>query len=118
MPKDFLLISGNDLLTIPLISVGGQGAISVLANAFPAPFSQAIHYALEGDYNEAMNLFKKHNLIGLDNLMYKESNPVGVKGLICELGLFRDYVRLPLVPASEELKAEIKAELAKVLLTA
>lgn len=113
MPEDFLLISGNDLLTIPLISIGGHGAISVLANAFPDAFTRAIHSALQGDYAEAMAIFKENNLIGMDSLMYKESNPVGVKELLRLMKLCEDHVRLPLVSASQSLQDEISIQLAK-----
>lgn len=113
MPEDFLLISGNDLLTLPLISIGGHGAISVLANAFPDAFTRAIHAGLMGNFAEGMAIFKENNLIGMDSLMYKESNPVGVKELLKLMELCEDHVRLPLVSASEDLREEIRVQLAK-----
>lgn len=106
-PQDFLLISGDDMLTTPLISFGGVGIISVLANAFPRKFSDMTRHALSGDYAAASKLL--FELLPLNPLMYEEANPVGVKAALELLGVIPGAVRLPLVAASEGLTARIKA---------
>ncbi|WP_299454808.1 4-hydroxy-tetrahydrodipicolinate synthase [uncultured Microscilla sp.] len=104
-PEDFLLISGDDMLTIPMMSVGGQGVISVLANAFPSIFSEMVADALAGNYRKAsQNLYQ---LNSINPLMYTESNPVGVKHAMALQGVCGNTVRLPLLPASEGLQAQI-----------
>ncbi|GAB3825597.1 4-hydroxy-tetrahydrodipicolinate synthase [Hymenobacter jeollabukensis] len=106
-PANFLLISGDDMLTTPLISFGGVGIISVLANAFPRKFSDMTRHALSGDYTAASKLL--FELLPLNPLMYEEANPVGVKAALELLGVIPGVVRLPLLEASEGLTARIKA---------
>uniref|UniRef100_UPI0040477568 4-hydroxy-tetrahydrodipicolinate synthase n=1 Tax=Algoriphagus sp. TaxID=1872435 RepID=UPI0040477568 len=102
-PKDFLLLSGDDLLTKPIQSLGGTGVISVLANALPATFKQI----LEGD--TASSLAATHSLVELNSLMYQEGNPVGIKNLLFHLGILQtDQVRLPLLRASQRLSEKIR----------
>lgn len=102
-PKDFLLLSGDDLLTKPIQSLGGTGVISVLANALPATFKQI----LEGD--TASSLAATHSLVELNSLMYQEGNPVGIKNLLFHLGILQtDQVRLPLLRASQSLSEKIR----------
>ena len=102
MPKDFLLLSGDDLLTKPILSIGGSGVISVLANALPATFKTMI----EGD-SEA-SLEAAYSLLELNSLMYLEGNPVGLKNLLLHQGIITsDQVRLPLLRASKELSHKI-----------
>ncbi len=106
MPDDFLLISGDDMCTIPMISLGATGVISVLANAFPAEMSAMTRAALRGDFQGAKTLLGKLNKI--NPLMYKESNPVGVKEALRLLGICESHVRLPLVGPSKSLTEAIK----------
>lgn len=104
-PADFLLISGDDMLTVALYSIGAKGVISVLANAFPVIFRKMKEYAFSGDYtNASRELFK---LIEINGPMYEESNPVGIKQLLSERGICGNAVRLPLVPASQALQQKI-----------
>lgn len=105
-PDDFLLISGDDMCTVPMISLGGVGVISVLANAFPKEMSSMVNAALEGDYPLAKTYLAKLSYINPH--MYTESNPVGVKEALKQLGISDNYVRLPLVGPSEELSQVIK----------
>ncbi len=106
-PSGFMLISGDDLLTLPIYAVGGVGVISVLANAFPVVFRKMKEHALAGDYTKAQTeLFK---LVDINGPMYEEGNPVGVKHVLHLMGVCRPHVRLPLVEASEKLAAKIKA---------
>ena len=105
-PADFLFLSGDDMLTVPLIACGSQGIISVLANAFPQRFSDMTRAALAGDFARAQQLL--FGLVPLNPLMYEEGNPVGVKAALALQGVCEPAVRLPLVPASEGLTARIK----------
>lgn len=108
-PKDFLLLSGDDMLTPALIACGGEGVISVLANAFPKRFSELTRAALAGNFAAAREgLFR---LLPLNPLMYEESNPVGVKAALEGLGVCRAAVRLPLLEATEGLKDRIRKAL-------
>ena len=104
--EDFLLISGDDMCTVPMISLGGVGVISVLANAFPKEMSSMVNAALEGDYPLAKTYLAK--LSHINPHMYTESNPVGVKEALKQLGICDNYVRLPLVNPSSELSQVIK----------
>ncbi|WP_027000380.1 4-hydroxy-tetrahydrodipicolinate synthase [Eisenibacter elegans] len=110
-PKDFYLISGDDMHATALIAIGGEGVISVLANAFPTIFSKAIRAALAQDFGTANELL--YQLIDINGYMYEESNPVGLKALMAQLDLCRPTVRLPLVEASEALHQKIKATMPK-----
>jgi 4-hydroxy-tetrahydrodipicolinate synthase len=105
-PDDFLLISGDDLLTVPMISIGAEGVISVLANAFPSDFTTMVSKALSGDFKQAASQLMKFTEI--NSLMYEESNPVGVKQALSHLGVCGPDVRLPLMKASESLAKRIK----------
>lgn len=107
MPKDFLLISGDDLLTVPLYAIGGKGVISVLANALPIPFKKMKEFAFAGNYQKASQ--HQFSLLEINGPMYEESNPVGVKQLLKEIGICENYVRLPLLPASRSLQQKISA---------
>ncbi|QOI97965.1 MAG: 4-hydroxy-tetrahydrodipicolinate synthase [Flammeovirgaceae bacterium] len=107
MPRGFLLISGDDLLTVPLYSIGARGVISVLANAFPVTFRQMKESAFKGDYASAQKAL--FNLLEINSPMYEEGNPVGIKQVLQEMGICKNFVRLPLVPASEGLQKKIKA---------
>lgn len=103
MPKDFLLLSGDDLLTKPMQSIGGSGVISVLANALPATFKTLV----EG--NESSSQLAAYSLLKLNGLMYEEGNPVGIKNLLLHLGIIQtDQVRLPLLRASQGLSEKIR----------
>ena len=106
-PADFLFLSGDDLLTVPLIACGAAGIISVLGNAFPRRFSDMTRAALAGDYARAQR--ELWYFTALNPLMYEEGNPVGVKAALGLQGICEPAVRLPLVPASAGLTARIKA---------
>ncbi|GMQ24629.1 4-hydroxy-tetrahydrodipicolinate synthase [Algoriphagus sp. oki45] len=103
MPKDFLLLSGDDLLTKAIQSIGGSGVISVLANALPQTFKQLTHGTEEEALKAAFSLLK------INSLMYQEGNPVGIKNLLLHQGIIQsDQVRLPMLRASLELSNKIK----------
>lgn len=104
-PKEFLVISGDDLLAVPTIAIGAVGAISVLSNTYPGKFSEMIKAALQSRFQQATETLMTFTEI--NPLMYEEGNPVGVKSLLQHLGICTDDVRLPLVKASDNLKNRI-----------
>lgn len=95
-PSDFLVISGDDGITFPLITLGAVGVISVIGNAFPKEFSRMVRLALEGDYDNARTIH--HRFTELIELLFVEGNPAGVKSMLAVMGLIRNKLRLPLVP--------------------
>ncbi|MCK8490335.1 4-hydroxy-tetrahydrodipicolinate synthase [Spirosoma sp. RP8] len=108
-PDDFLLISGDDIQAVPIISIGGVGVMSVIANAFPAKFSGIIDAALQGDFGFAQK--ELGHFLRIDPLLYEEGNPVGVKNIMEIMGLISAEVRLPLMKASDDLSERQKAVL-------
>ncbi|MBP6826376.1 MAG: 4-hydroxy-tetrahydrodipicolinate synthase [Saprospiraceae bacterium] len=111
-PKNFLVLSGDDFLSLPVIAAGGDGVISVIANAVPRPFTDLVRAALRNDMPAARQLNFK--LLELYKLLFIEGNPVGVKAALELQGLCSREVRLPLVPMSEQGVHLIMAELEKV----
>ena len=105
-PEDFLLISGDDVQAVPIISIGGVGVMSVIANAFPAKFSALIASALAGDFVSARS--ELSHFLQIDPLLYEEGNPVGVKKIMELQCLISSEVRLPLVKASDDLGYRIR----------
>jgi len=104
-PNDFLLISGDDVQAVPIISIGGVGVMSVIANALPNKFSEMIHDALKGDFVSAQKILG--HFLAIDSYLYEEGNPVGVKLILEHLGLMDSQVRRPLVSGSNELKINL-----------
>jgi 4-hydroxy-tetrahydrodipicolinate synthase len=105
LPKDFLVISGDDMITLPIILAGGRGVISVIAQGFPAEFSKMVKLGLEGKVKEAYELHYK--IAPSIDLIFAEGNPAGIKSLLNSKNMVKSVLRLPLVPASENLKNEI-----------
>lgn len=111
-PADFLLLSGDDAITLPIIAAGGEGVISVVANAFPSHFSKMVDACLKGDLSTARKLH--YDLLPITKLFFTEGNPGGVKIALEELGWMAPHMRLPLVQVSENLKKQIVAETSKL----
>jgi 4-hydroxy-tetrahydrodipicolinate synthase len=111
-PKDFLVISGDDNLTLPEVSVGVDGVISVIANAYPKKYSEMVRSALKNDYIKARKLH--YELLDLIPLLFAEGNPCGVKSALNAMKLCDQHVRLPLVPVSRELNGKIKDFVSRV----
>lgn len=109
-PAHFAILSGDDDLILPQASIGMEGVISVAANSFPKDFTTMVRYALDGDFTQARKLHYK--LLDGIKLLFAEGNPTGVKCTLDELGICPAYVRLPLVPATTELRQKIKQYLA------
>lgn len=104
---EFIVTSGDDMLTSAITSVGGNGAISVLANALPKEFKNLVQSSLSG--NTQTSRQQAFELLEMNDLMYSEGNPTGVKELLSQLGICGNYVRLPLVSASSKLCNKIEA---------
>ncbi|REJ84797.1 MAG: 4-hydroxy-tetrahydrodipicolinate synthase [Bacteroidetes bacterium] len=96
-PKDFLVISGDDSITLPILACGGDGVISVVANAFPKDFSEMVRQAVDGNYDKARKLHYK--LFNVMNTIFIDGNPSGIKGMLSVMGICSEHVRLPLVAA-------------------
>lgn len=106
-PQDFFVVSGDDAITFPLVFLGCDGVISVIANAFPKEFSEMVRAALNYDLVRGRKLHYK--LLELMTLLFREGNPAGVKSALETLGVCGPDVRLPLVPATESLKKDLQA---------
>ena len=110
-PSEFLLISGDDGLTVEVVKRGGVGVISVLANAYPAETKEVVSLALDGNTEEA-----EQKLKALDEIissLFEEGNPVGVKTALYLKGVCTNTMRLPLVSGSEALQAKLKSQIAE-----
>jgi len=100
-PKDFLVISGDDMITLPMILAGGSGVISVIAEGFPKQFSEMVHLGLNKKVEDA---YKIHYLLAeCIDLIFEQGNPAGIKEVFKSLGLSENAVRLPLVNVNEDL---------------
>ncbi len=110
-PNDFLVVSGDDDLVMPQLACGIDGVISVAANCFPKYFSAMIRMGLKNEFDEARLIH--FELLEAYELLFAENNPAGVKAFLAEEGLIQNYLRLPLVPLSEELHKKVKAYLFK-----
>ena len=105
-PADFLLISGDDGLTVEVIKRGGVGVISVLANIYPAETVQIVNLALEGDFEGATCLIERAEPFIAS--LFEEGNPVGIKCALAVKGVCRDTMRLPLVAGSDALRSKME----------
>lgn len=95
-PADFNVISGDDAITFPLMTLGAKGVISVIGNAFPAEFAKMVRLCLEGNFDKALPIH--YHFTELFNLLFVDGNPAGVKCTLNALGLAKNELRLPLVP--------------------
>lgn len=111
-PEGFNLVSGDDEFTLPVTLAGGNGVISVIGQGYPKEFSTMVQLAFDKKVDEAYEIHNK--LVEITRLIFAEGNPCGIKVILAEKGLIKNYLRLPLVPASEGLYAKIKAEMAKI----
>lgn len=105
-PADFLVVSGDDALTLPQIACGMEGVISVVANCFAKNFTEMVRLCLKGDFKTAKIL--NDSLIDAYLILFSENNPAGVKAVLSELGIISNYLRLPLVPLSEQMHGKLK----------
>lgn len=107
-PSGFGVLSGDDAITMPMIAMGADGVISVVANAFPEKFNAMVHASLAENLEQA----REHHfdLIPVTKMLFEQGNPGGVKEALVERSIMENHMRLPLMPVSEELKNRIVAE--------
>ncbi len=111
-PADFDVLSGDDGITQPLMALGAKGVISVAANAYTKPFSKMMHAQKEGRVEEALRLH--FAMMRMNQLIFADGNPAGIKCLMHHMGLCENVLRLPLVSANEKVEADIKVEWEKL----
>ena len=104
-PENFLVISGDDALTLPMITCGADGLISVIANSHPSTTKNLVAKALKGDLNSSRD--SHYQLLELIDAIFADGNPGGVKEILKEMGIMENNLRLPLVPVNENAKSEI-----------
>lgn len=108
VPSDFLVMSGDDAIALPMVLAGGAGVISVIGQAYPREFSDMIRLGLQGDNKSAFEI--QYKILEIIDLIFEEGNPVGIKALLYVLGVCNNgnKVRLPLVPATAELQEKMQ----------
>ena len=109
-PSDFVVISGDDALTLPLMAMGAKGVISVIGNALPAEFGEVVHLCQQGRFAEASSLDRP--LQPFYRSLFAEGNPSGIKALLSIRGMAADILRLPLTPVSAKTRDELARALA------
>lgn len=105
-PKNFLVISGDDNLTLPLLAAGADGVISVVANAYPKRFSEMVRNGLTGNFDKARKLH--YSLLHFTEQLFADGNPSGIKYALSEMKIIQPYLRLPLVLPNKQVQSEIK----------
>jgi 4-hydroxy-tetrahydrodipicolinate synthase len=109
VPDNFIVLSGDDAITLPLIALGGRGVISVVSNEIPADMARLTRLALDGDFQGAREIHRRvHPLMEVN---FVESNPIPVKAAMAQMGLLEPVWRLPLVPPKAESEARVRAVL-------
>ncbi len=111
-PEGFNLLSGDDEFTLPVTLAGGAGVISVIGQAYPKEFSTMVQLAFDGKVKEAYEIHNR--LVNITRLIFAEGNPCGVKAVLSDMGIIKNHLRLPLIPASEDLHSRIKAEMKNI----
>jgi len=106
-PNDFLVISGDDAITMPFVAAGGDGVISVVGNAFPKEFAHMVHAGLKHNVEKSREIH--YQILPIIKHLFSEGNPAGIKEALTEKGLMENYVRLPLVNVSEKTKNIIQS---------
>lgn len=106
-PDDFLVISGDDMITLPMVLAGGTGVISVIGQGFPKQFSDMVNLGLDGNNSEAYKIH--YQLMPIIDHIFAEGNPAGIKAVFKSLGICGDTLRLPLVGVSDGLRSKIEA---------
>ena len=110
-PDNFLVVSGDDHLTLPLIACGMDGVISVAANCFPKDFSNMVRHCLQNNFTSARPLHYK--CLEGNDLLFAENNPAGAKAFLYEMGIIENVLRLPLIPLSDSIHQKVKTSLKK-----
>jgi 4-hydroxy-tetrahydrodipicolinate synthase len=108
-PEGFLVLSGDDAITLPLMAAGADGVISVIANAYPFEFSEMVRLAASNQFTEARKYH--YQLLNIIQYLFVEGNPAGIKAVMHQLGLCENCLRLPLTPVSDQLYKKISSAL-------
>lgn len=111
-PAGFSVVSGDDEFTLPVTLAGGDGVISVIGQAYPKEFSTMVQLAFDNKVEEAYEIHNK--LVEITRLIFAEGNPCGIKAVLAEKGIVKNYLRLPLVKASDNLYEKIKNEMKNI----
>jgi 4-hydroxy-tetrahydrodipicolinate synthase len=111
-PDNFSVISGDDMMTLPIIASGGSGVISVLANAFPAATSELVNNALKSNYKSAREIQLRY--LEMIELLFIDGNPAGVKAMLSMMNLCQNILRLPLVPVNRPIYTRIQKAIEEV----
>ncbi len=111
-PENFGVISGDDMLTIPVIAAGGIGVISVLGNAFPDACSELVNHALKNNFKSAREI--QFRYLEMIELLFTEGNPAGIKAMLSIMNICQNYLRLPLVPVSRPTMTRIQKAIEEV----
>src|SRR5213082_3968816 len=109
VPDNFIVLSGDDAITLPLMALGGRGVISVVSNEIPAEMTKLTRLALQGDFAGAREIHRRYH--PLMEINFVESNPIPVKAALAEMGLLKAVWRLPLVAPRAENQARIRGVL-------
>jgi len=109
MPDEFIVLSGDDAITLPVLALGGCGVISVVSNEIPREMAQLTRLALQSDFQSSRGIHRRYH--PLMEINFVESNPIPVKAALAEMGLLKPVWRLPLVPPKAENRARIRAVL-------
>lgn len=104
-PRDFMVLSGDDNLTLPIIAAGGHGVISVVANAFPKEYSLMVRHCLNGEFDKARKIHYK--LINFTGQLFADGNPGGIKYALSVLKICKPFLRLPLTEPNQRVKEKI-----------
>jgi 4-hydroxy-tetrahydrodipicolinate synthase len=112
-PENFLVISGDDMLTLPVVAAGGSGVISVLANAFPAETSELVSQSLKSNFKQAREI--QFRFLEMIELLFIEGNPAGVKDMLSIMNLCHNFVRLPLVSVSKPVHTRIQKAIEEII---
>lgn len=112
-PKGFDVLSGDDAITMPMITAGATGVISVVANAFPKRFAQMVHASMEGNLTLAKEAH--YDLLPITHMLFEEGNPGGVKASLTKQKMMKPTMRLPLYPISKGLQERIEKETERIL---
>ncbi|MEN8225674.1 MAG: 4-hydroxy-tetrahydrodipicolinate synthase [Bacteroidota bacterium] len=110
-PDNFLVLSGDDALTYPMMTLGAEGVISVVANAFPSDFSEMVKLCLEGKFADAQKIH--YALLGIVNTLFEDGNPAGIKAALDIMGLSGNNLRLPLVKVNKATYNKLSALIEK-----
>lgn len=111
-PENFSVISGDDMMIMPVIAAGGAGVISVLANAYPAQTSELVNHALKNNFKSAREI--QFRFIEMIELLFVDGNPAGVKAMLSAMNLCQNTLRLPLVPVAKPIMARIQKAMEEV----